>query len=337
MNHSIVRKSSGGKKLLLVASGVMTGTWQGLLIGGNRESRVVSMKSKWIGLVLVASIGLAQSQTVPVTRPEFDVASIKLNTSAAKGGQIQSRRGNFSVENLPLRNLILLAYGLRDFQLAGGPSWIDSERYDVTGKTDSNTTVGFAHGALIVQSLLEDRFRLKVHHETREGAVYFLTVAKSGLKMPQSKEGSCKNLDLNHMPPPSVPDDASAQKIPNCGTNSGPIGRGRLNIRGVTVADVPNSPFQSLASHLSEILGRTVVDRTGLSGNFELHLEWTPGTPSVNAGTGTEDNPGSTNSADAGAPSIFTAVQEQLGLKLESGRGPVDILVIDHVERPSKN
>ena len=131
-----------------------------------------------------------------------------------------------------MKNLILLAYGLSDFQLAGGPAWIDAERYDVKAKTDSNTTVGFAHGAPIVQALLEDRFRLKVHHETREGAVYFLTVAKSGLKMPQSKEGSCRNLDLNHMPPPSGPDDASAPKVANCGTNSGPGGRGRLNIRG---------------------------------------------------------------------------------------------------------
>jgi uncharacterized protein (TIGR03435 family) len=279
-------------------------------------------------LILTASAVLAHAQT----SPSFDVASIKLNTSGAQGANIQSRPGNFSVENLSLRNLILLAYGIREFQLSGGPSWIDSERYDVQAKADGNTTVGFAQGAPIVQALLEDRFHLKAHRETHEGAVYFLTVAKSGLKMRQSKEGSCRNLDLNHMPPPTAPVDAGP-KITNCGTNSGPNGRGRMNITGITIADVPGSPFQSLTSRLAQLIGRTVIDKTGLSGNFELHLEWTPDAPPAAAGA-VSDNPAPT---DSSGPSIFTAMQEQLGLKLESGRGPVETLVIDSVERPSEN
>jgi uncharacterized protein (TIGR03435 family) len=260
------------------------------------------MKLTRISLVLAAIAGLLGAQT-------FDVASIRLNTSGAEKAGIESRRGNFSVENLSLRNLILLAYGLRDFQLAGGPSWIESERYDVRAKTDNDVTVGFAQGSPMVQALLRDRFGLRVHRETRQGAVYFLTVAQGGLKMARTKDGSCRNLDVNHMPPPGEPERV------NCGTGSGPNGGGRMNISGITIADVAGSPFPSLISRLAQVLGRAVIDRTGLNGNFELHLEW----------------------SDTDGPSLFTAMQEQMGLKLESGRGPFEVLVIDHVERPTEN
>ncbi len=159
----------------------------------------------------------------------------------------------------------------------------------------------------MLQTLLRDRFKLTLHLETKELPIYLLTVAKSGFRLQPLKEGDCITFDPNN------PAREPGRKPSNFCGNMG-IGRGNLDATKASMAD--------LAPLFSVILGRTVVDQTGITGAFSVHLRFAP-----------DEVP----AADATGPSIFTAVQEQLGLKLESGKGPVEVLVIDSVEKPSEN
>jgi uncharacterized protein (TIGR03435 family) len=208
---------------------------------------------------------------------------------------------------------------VQDFQITEGPSWINSELWSIEA-TAQGGTKGDRFPEML-QTLLEDRFHLKVHRETKDGPVYELTVAEDGLKMRQNREGSCIPLELAK---PST--DPNAR--PNiCGwrdTQPAQAGDESVDAVGVTITDVPGVPFQSLTGQLTIQLGRQVVDRTGLSGRFDFHLEWAP---ERNA-----DDP-----VDTGAPFLFTAVQKQLGLKLRPARGQAEVLVVDRVERPSEN
>ena len=168
----------------------------------------------------------------------------------------------------------------------------------------------------MLQVLLEDRFRLKVHRETRELPVYTMTVARGGLKTRATKEGSCIPLDLNHSDQPS----------PNfCDRMTGKLNGDHISddAYGMSMAEIASR-------FLANRLDRTVIDETGLAGRFDVHLEFARDNAATNL-----DNP--VASPDSAAPSIFTAVQEQLGLKLSPGKGPVEVLVIDHVEKPSEN
>jgi len=211
--------------------------------------------------------------------------------------------GRLSVVNMTLKDLLTVAYEVRDFQILGGPSWINSERYDIEAKTDGNTAPQQMAEPML-QALLEERFKLKVHRETKELPIYVLTVAKSGLKIQPAKDGSCITIE------PGKPAAPGQKQSDFCGFHV--IGRGRL--------DATNTSVPDLATTFSAALHRTVVDKTALTEAFDVHLRFAP-----------EDAADSTN------PSIFTAVQEQLGLRLESGKGPVEVLVIDQVERPSEN
>jgi|SRR5579872_2637746 len=254
-----------------------------------------------LAVISVALLGAIWAQS-PAARPEFEVASIKRNTSGDAGSYFRPSAGRFSTTNVTLKNLLTYAFRVRDFQISGGPSWINSERYDIEAKADSNPTPEQMERML--QGLLADRFTLKVHRETEELPIYVLTVAKNGLKIQPAKEGSCINPEPGKPPPPGQKPSAS------CGFRG--MGRGRYDATRINAA--------ALATDLSALLGRTVVDTTALTEAFEIHLRFAP-----------EDAPDSTS------PSIFTAVQEQLGLKLESGKGPVEVLVIDQVEKPSEN
>jgi uncharacterized protein (TIGR03435 family) len=162
----------------------------------------------------------------------------------------------------------------------------------------------------MLQALLEDRFRLRFHRETTEGAVYALAVARGGIKMARMEEGNCTPVDLKQPPPGSA-----AANL--CGTETRKRNGQMLtvSVRGISLADLADGL-------LVELAGRTVIDKTGIGGLFDLHVEFSPDQNSAE---------------DAAGPSIFTALQEQLGLKLESARGPVKLFVVDHVERPSGN
>jgi uncharacterized protein (TIGR03435 family) len=260
------------------------------------------MRRSTIGILLLVSFGRAQSPAAS----EFEVASVKPNTSGNRAGNLRTLPGGrLAGENIPLANIIRLAYNLKTFQLTGEPAWADNDRFDISAKADK-TNPAMEEVRSMTQSLLADRFRLKIHRETRELPVYELVLAKNGSRLPAAKEGGCLLPDPNRElpaagdPPPHI-----------CGTAM--IERGRLDAFARSMA--------ALANDLSNLLGRAVVDKTGLAGGFDIHLEFAP----------------EEGLADSALPSIFTALEEQLGLKLDSAKGPVEVLVVDHVEKPSAN
>lgn len=270
----------------------------------------------------VAAVSLAQA---PATKkPVFDVASIKHN-SATEGGRSLGDQpgGRFVASRVTLRRIIQYAY--RDNQqFLGGPDWLDTDRWDIEAKAAEGTVPVRANPinvaepdtiALMLQSLLEDRFKLKAHRETRELPLYELTVAKSGLKMKLAEDQTAPNALVG------------AAGARGGALTGGGIGLGRNDM------DARAQPINLLAAALGALYaGRPVVDKTGLSGLYDIKLQWSP-----DAGLAAPVNPpGAAPSAPSG-PSLFTALEEQLGLKLEPSKGPLPVLVIDSIERPSEN
>jgi uncharacterized protein (TIGR03435 family) len=243
--------------------------------------------------------------------PSFDVASIKRDVSSEPGG-LFTCVPNCHLERMTLRGLVVLAYRVRDFQVTGGPDWIDSERYNIEAKSEGPPSFNPDYATLQyrrLQTLLRDRFHLAIHRETKELPVYAMTVAKGGPKLQPPK---CVHRE---------PGDFTIAPGRYCGLMSGSMPSGRLQASGATMA--------FLASYLSTLLTRTVVDKTGITDEFDFQLTFTPDPPAV-------PPPDAAPVADP-APDFFTAMQEQLGLKLESAKGPVETLVIDRVERPTQN
>jgi bla regulator protein BlaR1 len=297
MNHCVVQKLSGGKKLLLAGVGMF------------------ALALPIVVRILSAPLVLAQSPAS--AEPTFEVTSVKPDLTGAPARYVRQTPGRVSISNLTLKDLLMFAYQVKDFQILGGPGWIDSAQYDIEGKAGGSPSQ--AQIKPMMQALLRDRFKLALHHDTKELPIYELKVAKGGLKLQPLKEGSCIAFDPNHsLPAGQKPSDF-------CGSLSN--GRGRLDATSTTMVD--------LSRDLSVMIGRTVVDKTGVTGAFALHLTFVPDEtmPQFPVPTGDPVNP---TPPDDG-PSVFAAVQEQLGLKLESGKGPVEVLVIDHVEKPTEN
>lgn len=248
-------------------------------------------------------------------RPSFDVASIKRN----KGSNLDDLEfgvgdGKGGGKDVTVKILIGLAYRLQQFQISGGPSWAGSERFDVEGKTDDRSASPDKI-RLMLQSLLEDRFKLRVHNETKNAPVYALVVLKSGPKIKLSADQS--------------PQDVNGPAPPGGGPNHGAMRMGAGNLVGNAV------PLSLFARLLSQRLDRPVIDKTTLAGRFDIQVQWTPGIGEAPFDPG--GRPLVQPETDLSKVSVFTAIQEQLGLKLESTKGPVDLLVIDHVEEPSAN
>jgi|HubBroStandDraft_1064217.scaffolds.fasta_scaffold57886_2 bla regulator protein BlaR1 len=284
--------------------------------------------------VIQAQAPQVVASSAPGAAPKFDVASVKPVRGASNlppdsvelnflmPTARNARHGQFSVSNLPLRLLIQLAYNVRDFQVLGGPSWARSDRYRVDAKAAGNAT--YQQMLPMLQSLLADRFKLTLHRETRELPVYELTVAKGGFKIEAAKAGSCVTFDPNSPRPPLNP-NRPPQPIDICGgvrrsiLSVAPARRDRIEAVGISMP--------KLIEMLSGEVGATVVDKTGFTEEFDFRLEFAS---EQTVGVGPED-------ASPGDPSIFNALQEQLGLRLKPAKGPVEVLVIDHVERPSEN
>ena len=262
----------------------------------------------------LAAIGLAAAVVAAhAQEPSFDVASVKVNTSGAAVSRISApeKTGRFDATNAPLRVLILSAYRIAGFQLTGGPSWIDSLRVDIAARTAARATRDEIERMLRV--LLAERFRLVVRRDTREMPVYALTVAREDKRLGprlRATTADCAAAATGAPVPPATP----GQLL--CNTRMTP-----------TSINAGSMSMTRLAATLTGIVGRRVTDDTQLSGTYDLQLAFTPELPPPAAAV--------PPSADADAPSIFTALQEQLGLRLTATRGPVDVLVIESVDRPT--
>jgi len=265
---------------------------------------------------------LVQAQGHPSQAPpRFEVASIKRNTSGDRGEHISVKPGGlFGVDNMSVRSLIQNGFGVQDSQISGGPGWINSERYDISAKSGGETQPQAL--LLMLRTLLEDRFQLKTHRAEQDKTAYMLTVADGGLKM-QHAEGSCVVRDPAN--PPREGDNTNFCGNMRRGLNS-------LDGMGVKISANDGITLGNIAGQLTAILGRPVVDRTGLTGLYTFHLQWLP-TEAASA----PNNLSGAMPEDLSDSSLFTAVREKLGLKLSSVKVPVEVLVIDQIERPSEN
>ena len=242
------------------------------------------------------------------TPTAFTVASIKPNKSGDDRFMLRPLPGGgLTATGVTLRMLIMNAYEVAGYQISGAPSWIGTERWDIEAKTEGvQGLLPRDQFAALLRRLIEDRFQLKIRRDTKELPTYALVVTKTGSKL---------------KPHPS---DA-AEKRPLM-----QFGRGSATFTNISLA--------GLAGQLSLDLGRPVIDRTDLKGGYDFTLEWTPATGEGGPeafGLAPRAEPSS--AADSNGPSIFTALQEQLGLKLESQKGPVETIIIEGVERPSRN
>ena len=266
---------------------------------------------KAILMALMATVALAQSPDTPTReQPKFEVVSIRPESSG--NGQVRVRLswlpgGRFVANGFTARMLIGIAYGAKNFQISGGPSWTERDGYSVEAKGNvigkgpilslflTQQQKEEEENQLKLQALLAERFQLKFHKETRDEQVYSLVVAKDGPKL------RAANLDGGA---PETDRRPGLKMYP-------------YQLTGTSVS------LRYLAEELSRRLSRKVIDQTRLTGEFDFNLRWAP-----DAADG--------NSLPDG-PSIFTAMQEQLGLKLESSKAPVDEIIIDHIEKPSGN
>jgi uncharacterized protein (TIGR03435 family) len=232
-------------------------------------------------------------------RPAFEVASVKPSKPGTPGFIGPAPGGQrFTATNASLRMLIIMAYNITDRQVSGGPGWIASEGYDIDAKAELPTTREQLY--LMLQTLLADRFQLTLRRETRELPVYALVVDKAGSRL--KRHGSQDGV------PPEIKR----------------AGNGKVVFQNV--------PLSRLSWFLSTQVGRSVIDKTGLDGSYDFSLEWTRDSPSRDHGTDA-----SAAATDLTGPGILTAVREQLGLRLESEKGPTEFLTIERAEKPGGN
>jgi len=246
---------------------------------------------------------------IPATGPQkpalsFDVASIKPNNSGGRNSVVLPRPGGgFTATNVTMMQLMRFGFSIQEFQVSGQlPNWFNIERFDIEARADVQGEPRAEVWQPMLQALLADRFKLAFHKEVRAMPAYDLIVSKNGHKLQRVEPGEC-------LPPPAG----------MCGT----FRASTSQIIGDRVS------MEAFATRLTRSMGRTVVDKTKVEGVFNLLLQWTP-----------DPQPGVQVDApppDGGGPTIFTALQEQLGLRLEATKNPVEVYVIDRVERPSEN
>jgi uncharacterized protein (TIGR03435 family) len=265
----------------------------------------------------------------PHDLPKYEVVSIKPAASDDGRSLLRITPDGTSMQGVEVRMLLRTAFRLEPDRIIGAPSWVSSNRYDIEAKVAPDDApkldkVKAEDRSAMLLPLLVERFNLKYHHETRELPLYTLMVAKGGPKLTESKGDVA--------PPPK--DFAGA---PPRGVDS----RGRMMMMPGRI-ESQDTTLDMLAHSLSPQLGHTVLDKTGLTGRYDYTLQWTPDDAMMPMGGGPGGGPGGApgheaNTAEPGGPSLFTAIEEQLGLKLESTKGPVDVIVIDHLDLPSAN
>jgi len=240
-----------------------------------------------LGIFLAAVPHFAGTQVLA-----FDAATVKPNNSGSSSSGTESTNGLLRITNQTLLRMIQYAYNLHDFQISGGPAWVRSDRYDVTARPEGS--VHEKQMREMLQSLLSERFHLQFHRQTQEGPIYALLIGKNGPKLQPALESDNSGIS----------------------SNSTAV----MTMKGTHVT------MEEIAASLANRVGRSVIDKTSLSGRFDFELSWVA---DLTLAAGTRD-PG----ADVSGPSIFTALQEQLGLRLDSQKGPIEMLLIDHAEKP---
>jgi len=291
------------------------------------KTLVLAMVGTIVGILNTPVI---RAQSVSAATPKFEVASIKrcetnATSSGGRSGGLRTTPGRLSVTCLPVKFLLLTAYADSpdaSVPILGGPAWVDSDLYDIEAKAENNPSREVMSGPML-QALLEERFKLRIHRQTKEVPVYDLTVGKTGPKLQAFKEGSCVSNDPEK-PPAATP----GQPRPTlCGSYS-------IGLKGANLTlDVHRRTMTEFSRQLH--LDRPVIDKTGIMGLFDFHLEFA--SDGTTAGFFPPGFQVPVPSDSPSGPSIFTAVQEQLGLKLEPAKGPGEFLVIESVERPSEN
>jgi bla regulator protein blaR1 len=277
--------------------------------------------------------GAAQSSGNPADLPKYDVSSIKPYKAGDGRVNMMLSPDGVSLHGVPMRMLLPEAFGVEEDRILGEPAWAKSNRYDIEAKVAPEDAPKLKdlkvdqRNAMMLQ-LLVDRFNLKYHHEKRELPMYALVVAKDGLKMKPTKP--------DPDPDPSEK-DAQIGGAPKAGDGQqSPMGRHMLMMHPGHLESTGTST-EMLAHLLSRQLSRTVVDKTGLSGEYDFTLDYTPDNMPMPPHGASEGGPKPEMQVDPGGPSIFTAVEEQLGLKLEATKGMVDVIVIDHIDLPTEN
>ena len=315
MTEAVARKLDFRRKFLLTTAGLLAVA--GPVVFG----------------LLHATPSQASTQTQDTaTAFAYEVASIRPNKSGGNTVRIMSRRDGLTATGATLKMLIKTAYQVEDHQIAGAPNWFDSEKYDIEAKVDRSVAeelpkLSEDRRALetqrMLQALLADRLKLTLHRETKELPVYELVIVKNGPKLQEAKPGDPSASEIKR--PDGLPAGPHTMRMSMEG------GARELTGQGLPVA--------SLVRLLSGQLHRTVLDKTGLTAKYNFTLKWTAdqSVPMFRGTEGGQPAPDTAPPPESSGPSLFTAIQEQLGLKLESQKGPVEIIVIDHVEKPSEN
>jgi uncharacterized protein (TIGR03435 family) len=319
-----------------------------LEISGSIGFLAVAMALVVFGRLPLQGQSMQTTTSTPIPgSPKFEVASIKLCKDGETGGVARSGSGGEIGTSSPgrliincesVKSLIWYAYDIYANgprltsssraehllpPIEGGPGWIMSDRYRIDAKSDFAASLDTMRGPML-RVLLEDRFNLKIHRSTREVPAYALIVARSGPKLPPFQEGEC--FVLGEQPPNGKP----------------ACGRPRPRAQNATsiVWDIPGLNAVGLANTLQRLVNRPVIDKTGITGPFDIHLEFGLDenlSPFLRRECGPECSPLPAAPDPDGPPSIFTALQEQLGLRLEPTKGSGETLIIDHVERPTEN
>jgi uncharacterized protein (TIGR03435 family) len=244
-------------------------------------------------------------QPTPIVIPNFEVATIKPDKASNGPRFVGHTPIGLTVKNMPVQFLLREAFGLEDDRILGAPGWVKTDRFDIEAKVSESDvaklkTMTVDQRRSMLGPFLQDRFNLKFHYESKVLPIYALVLAKGGSKMKKFE-------------PPGDPATNGLRYT----------GRGHLEAHGTLM--------EFAVSVLSQQVGRTIVDKTGLTGKYDFTLEWEPD-DAVPMAANDNSPPG-----DSGKASIYTALQEQLGLKLEPQRDPISVLVIDHIEAPSEN
>jgi uncharacterized protein (TIGR03435 family) len=273
----------------------------------------------------------AQAQSSSVSSAyEYEVATIFPSKPGGNAVGLLPSPNGLIARNATLQMLVTSAYGVQNYQVSGGPSWFTSDLYDIDAKIDASVADALQKLSIaerttarqqMLQKLLTERFRLTIRRETTEGPVYSLVITKSGSKLTQAKSGDTYANGLHDR-------DGHAR---GAGSEFIGVNAGALTLTGQAV------PITNLIRLLARYVDRPIFDKTGLTGDFDFFLQFTANQGSLQASGGTGSSGPPQASSDTNAPYLLAAIQEQLGLKLESGKGPVEMIVIDHVEKPSGN